>query len=396
MRYIWIDALCITQDSSEDWEAEAPTMRDVYANSACNVCASTSDSPDGGLFRERDPKAIYPGLVFGSLYSTEPQPYYTFDKSYWDRQIFDGPLHNRGWVFQERLLAPRVLYFGKNQVLWECLTDHKCEGFPKGIPLHSSQKDLGPLWDSLSTSKDQSFRMRGLLNLWGGLIQQFSQCTLTKPSDKLSAMAGVAKLFQDVTGDEYVAGWWKSRLIETTDWRVHEPRMRGSSEYRAPSWSWASVDGPVSIYGVSARTEFLVVLRDVHVTSRGRDAMTSILDASIVLRGTIFMATCHYPDDGNRTLFVDDRQFTFRLYPDASDIVFPQNKWIALMPLKRDYSYGENGAKEPYVVCLILEKLTDTSAVQVRYRRLGHCTFYKLEEVDYFSAGSQVGNIKII
>ena len=62
INYVWIDALCIIQDSEKDWEAEAPAMRDVYANSACNVAASASCNPEGGLFRTREPDSKNPPI----------------------------------------------------------------------------------------------------------------------------------------------------------------------------------------------------------------------------------------------------------------------------------------------------------------------------------------------
>ena len=145
IQYIWIDALCIIQDSIEDWEADAPTIRYIYANSTCNIAASASSGPDDGMFRLRNPEDIRPRTIMSSLFAETPRPHYIFEKGYWDREIFDGSLHNRGWVFQERFLAPRVLYFGKRQVLWECFSEHRCDGFPQGIPAHWSDKSVEPL-----------------------------------------------------------------------------------------------------------------------------------------------------------------------------------------------------------------------------------------------------------
>ena len=225
IRYIWIDALCIVQDSTKDWEAEAATMRHVYANSACNIVAAASRDPEEGMFRLRNAENIRPRIVQSSLFVKRPTPHYIFEKGYWDQQI-RGPLHNRGWVFQERFLAPRVLYFGKHQVLWECLCEHKCEGFPQGIPGHWSDKSVDPLLDLLlKKSIERRTQMDvWVFNLWNDLVKQYSRCELTKASDKMFAMAGIAKLFRDITGDEYVAGWWKSRLLESLDWRVYGPR----------------------------------------------------------------------------------------------------------------------------------------------------------------------------
>ncbi|KAK2018751.1 heterokaryon incompatibility, partial [Colletotrichum eremochloae] len=49
--YEWIDRFCIIQNSRDDWGAEAPMMRHIYANAACNIAASASNSPNDGLFR---------------------------------------------------------------------------------------------------------------------------------------------------------------------------------------------------------------------------------------------------------------------------------------------------------------------------------------------------------
>jgi hypothetical protein len=51
-----------------------------------------------------------------------------------------------------------------------------------------------------------------------GLIPQFSQREFTKAEDKLPAFTGVAKYIGDVTGYDYVAGIWKSRLLIELIW----------------------------------------------------------------------------------------------------------------------------------------------------------------------------------
>lgn len=239
VRYVWIDCLCIIHDSRDDWETEAPTMRHVCANSARNIATSTSTGPQGGLFRLRKPQDIQPGIIETTFMSTSPEKYFIFDKSYWDLHMFQGALHHRVWVFQEHFPAPRVLYFASNQILWQCLEQHECEGFPNEIPLHDSFKSLHRL---LETPKDKDSLACGqmpyqYIDLWIDLVASYSRCQLTRPSDKLFAFAGIAKPFQEITGDIYLAGMWKSRILDLLDWYIYEPTARLSSEYRAPSWS---------------------------------------------------------------------------------------------------------------------------------------------------------------
>lgn len=93
---------------------------------------------------------------------------------------------------------------------------------------------------------------------WNDLIEKYSRCELTYPSNRLVAVAGIAKLFQDVTKDRYIAGPWSSHLLPMMTWRVHYPQPRRPSEYRASLWSWAFVDGPVHMTGFSSDSKLLV------------------------------------------------------------------------------------------------------------------------------------------
>ena len=48
--YLWIDSLCILQDSIDDWKAESPVMGQVYANAYCVISATASESSPAGAF----------------------------------------------------------------------------------------------------------------------------------------------------------------------------------------------------------------------------------------------------------------------------------------------------------------------------------------------------------
>jgi hypothetical protein len=87
---------------------------------------------------------------------------------------------------------------------------------------------------------------------WYDIVRQFTTRSLTKDTDTLPALAGLARQFQRITKDVYCAGLWKKDLIRgllwdrlpiwskdgTTRWDTTKP-----SEYLAPSWSWAGVLG---------------------------------------------------------------------------------------------------------------------------------------------------------
>jgi hypothetical protein len=115
LRYIWINSLCIIQDSKEDWQREASLISKVYTNSACNISATGASDGSIGLFFDRNPLAIQPfrarflgNQVKGSFYLVNP--------SLWANEVDYSPLNRRAWVVQERLLSPCNLHFGSTQV----------------------------------------------------------------------------------------------------------------------------------------------------------------------------------------------------------------------------------------------------------------------------------------
>lgn len=398
IRYIWVDALCIIQDSEEDWNAEAPTMHLVYSNSTCNIAASASTNPEESLFHTRNMESILPARVESSLFSTKPRPCYLLDESYWDRQISTGPLHNRGWVFQECFLTPRVLYFGKNQLLWECLTRHKCEVFPNGIPMHWSSKSIDAL---LETSPSDAARKSGRFsrdkfNLWNDLVEKYSRCDLTYPSDKLLALAGIAKLFQGATSDSYIAGLWRSQVLAMMDWRVYDPRPRQSSEYRAPSWSWASVDGPVTIRGLITGDEFLVELLKAEVTTKLPDEMSAVLGGFVTLKGRLIAAVLQHYNPPFVVLLTEFGKFSVQIHPDTSDIELADNRCLNYVPFSLSYQSGEDGEKTPCVASLILEEVYHLSESEPQYRRIGHFNSRAQDEINSFCLKAEMQTFKVL
>jgi hypothetical protein len=126
IRYLWIDSLCIIQDSIEDWAAESSGMGDVYKNTFCNIAATAA--PDGrtGCFLKREPLlARQCKIRISSTNDNGPLQngiYNIVPNDLWKRGMSgprDAPLNSRAWVVQERVLAPRVPHFGINQLFWE-------------------------------------------------------------------------------------------------------------------------------------------------------------------------------------------------------------------------------------------------------------------------------------
>jgi hypothetical protein len=124
VQYLWIDSLCIIQDSEEDWERESSMMGSVYQNGMCNIGATAASNGTVGCFSERDPLLAQPCRVKIEKdlkkFKLKKGTYNLVPKKLWDAGLSEAPLLRRAWVVQERVLTQRMLHFGRNQLFWEC------------------------------------------------------------------------------------------------------------------------------------------------------------------------------------------------------------------------------------------------------------------------------------
>ncbi|KAI3337550.1 heterokaryon incompatibility protein-domain-containing protein [Xylariaceae sp. AK1471] len=239
MRYIWIDSLCIIQDDSQDWQQEAALMADVYKHSTCNLTAAEAVNSSSGLFLDHNPiltKPVKASFVTGS------QGVVLHD--FWPEGILQAfeasPLMTRGWVVQERILSRRNLHFSRDQVVWECRSDSTCETFPDGAPFKEIPRSLKHRFARVIYGGDQGPQSH--TEVWNVLVSEYTRCKLSFASDKLIAFGGIASAFSGPLGRHYVAGMWLDNLAYQLCW---VGKRRAGQSYTAPSWSWASTEGPV-------------------------------------------------------------------------------------------------------------------------------------------------------
>ena len=261
IQYLWIDSLCIMQDSKEDWNVESSLMTQVYGRCVLNLAAASSNDCTGGLFQSRSPS--YLGSRFISVESIPDgfKSYYQlWDQSVWPAGYEFAKLNTRAWVMQERLLSPRTLGFAKAQLFWECRCNRSSEEFRFGYPselFERRQRDFPQpgiqdklKTDSLSHHMDGRFKdthNRRLSLAWHNLVMDYSRKEITYEQDKLPAISGLASLFAQQLGTAYLAGLWRSTILSDLLWRADpgDSTLNLPLEYRAPSWSWASVNCPV-------------------------------------------------------------------------------------------------------------------------------------------------------
>ncbi|PVH79651.1 HET-domain-containing protein [Cadophora sp. DSE1049] len=283
LRYLWIDALCILQDSQTDWELESAKMGQYYQKAWLTIAAGMSDGGKEGLLAKRSPHGLAHirlktrakaardasiGQTFTVYFALDPI-----------KPSTQCPIRTRGWTFQEELLSRRYLSFETTQTYLRCgtIVHHEC----------GRQDDL---------MSDESPFMEGEQLLqrkdWLEIVRRYSSRNLTKESDKLPALSGLAHEYCARWGDEYLAGLWRQDLWRNLLWRRNEtytlPEPRRPSEYRAPSWSWASLDGRIEFLGpASVNDEAKIRIESVNMELAGSDPMGQVSGGTIRMRGVV-------------------------------------------------------------------------------------------------------------
>jgi len=258
MEYLWIDSLCIIQDSVEDWAQECSKMAGVYMRATLVVAAAAAADSTQGLFSPRD--------ILRGPYLDDVGSLYLRERVTSRKAQLTSPLASRAWAYQEGLLAPRLLLYNEHQMSWECRQGTKDEGVNIVVSSNNScsKKAFYESIERLSSastarksiSHGRESVMRNICNrldTWYACVEDYSHRQLTQQDDKLPALSGLATAIQNPALGEYLAGIWSKDLGTGLFWARHTAREElfgrpffKYGRYRAPSWTWASHEGPVN------------------------------------------------------------------------------------------------------------------------------------------------------
>lgn len=279
IEYIWIDSLCIIQDSKEDWLEQSGKMADIYENSTITLAGTASSGPESGLFIE--PSLHLQGYVtdgtvevvatkhtevqclLAKASTDNPVMHIKASPSHNSPAHFthdDLPLLKRGWVYQERLLSPRIVHFGAIDLIWECNCDMAC--YCKHYRGSGSRNAIThPVKPQHIASVRAASEGHGHVGRWVQVVEAYTAMDFTYESDRLPAIAGVAKQFRrNMANQRYIAGLWEEGLLSGLTWsratiitalvmwkhRVLELKPRPFAVKVSPSWSWISVPGAIT------------------------------------------------------------------------------------------------------------------------------------------------------
>ena len=286
-RYVWIDSLCIIQDSASDWQRESSLMGSVYSGGAINIAADAAEDGDQGFLSKRTP-SCFPY----TLPDNDSHGMLLMKASKRKRWVeYSGNLRRRAWVFQEYTLSACSIRYNMNGISWECRCG--CHYDSEVISEENQSrrdtralKNLPLQWRSVSPSSPAN-KISEVMALWRKLINEYSKKELTFEMDVLSALSGFASLVHTATGDQYLAGNWRCDLPAALQWVPQDPDWR-STTYLAPTWSWAACKKscPV-VYPFPSTTQFKVKVLDAGVTLDGDNPFGRVSDGFLKLEGLV-------------------------------------------------------------------------------------------------------------
>ncbi|KAH7308825.1 heterokaryon incompatibility protein [Rhexocercosporidium sp. MPI-PUGE-AT-0058] len=304
LQYLWIDALCIIQGDADDWARESSKMCDVYSNAQLTIAGDNSPGNSHGILNKQSfgvpPKEVEykDSTVFirrqlgrehdnFAMIGRGPEP---------------EPINCRGWCLQEAVLSNRLLRYTSKELFWECNEWRNCECGHSSALIEKDDEA-----SSRSVRKPEIFGTLTppeLRQNWSDIIMKFTERQLGYDEDKLPALSGLANQFAKVQAlattekDEYLAGHWRSDLVISLLWNVEDDRSRDTRDkevvyrrpkvWRAPTWSWASIEGPVSVIPLRHFRSCLEVVKVATVPSTlDPYGKIEVMSGRLIVRGRV-------------------------------------------------------------------------------------------------------------
>jgi hypothetical protein len=296
IRYLWIDSLCIIQDDTADWESESTKMGAIYQAAQIVIAASASADPDVSfLALRRTPYAKPLELQYerqdGGYSTVKARPLLEEFPSI-------EPLDTRAWTFQEQWLSRRLLRYCSGELRWRCRKKRRCE-------CQTFHLTAGHRYESFQSCPSPSSTAWHYLINWYAMVRVYSIRKLTRRSDKLPAISGMAAIVSEKISSPYVAGLWKDTLLFDLQWETfpslskEEHRsLRASRIYLAPTFSWVSIDSQTEYENGGGQfkpidTDVMAdaIIVDVQITLKGLNPFGEAIDGFLISEGPLVSAT---------------------------------------------------------------------------------------------------------
>jgi hypothetical protein len=268
IRYIWIDSLCIIQDGDgyADWNRESTKMAQYYQRSILTLAATSGSVEDGLCPTESHDIRRIVRLPYRDMSGVQRGYFYLYPEEnlskVYRETIRSSELLQRGWVFQEWLLSRRIVCFTPFGTLIECQSRDPRNICGESLKIKIAKDDPLPLF----LKRLFGFESSNISNLWYTIVEAYSALNLTNPAqDRIKALSGIAleygramekslatsrKLLSSslfAATSEYACGLWPDDLHVGLLWQHKNPCSTNQRIEAAPTWSWASITGRVSL-----------------------------------------------------------------------------------------------------------------------------------------------------
>ncbi|KAI8963071.1 HET-domain-containing protein [Daldinia sp. FL1419] len=296
--YLWVDRLCVIQDSDADKAIQIPQMDLIYSKAALTIVATCGTATDGLSGINGTPRTIKQRIA------RVAKDLALIDIHHLDQEYQDSRWKTRGWTFQEGLCSQRILIITPDQVFWSCETSKCCETIAfEAFPTVVAPNDI--IYSVLSGH--EVFGEFGSSNNFAyselnSMIKGYCNRKLTMQADALDAFSGVLRRVGVNTGHEFHWGhsvsirfdeslaWNNITWYLDREWRehglperrreMHRVRSSDGTVYKVqfPSWSWL---GWKNIFGVNRPAPRQVVLEpELDIMKLGANGKAALLCSS--------------------------------------------------------------------------------------------------------------------
>lgn len=393
--YIWIDSLCIIQQDSEDFAKQSSKMGKIYMCAVLVISADSGQSVEAGFLEKR----LYASTTIripiwkrqphsADRVFAKPIPI-DYDQRDDHTSFGSDPTFARAWCFQEQRMATRIVHFTTSEMSWGCGSDLTCECGRLGWTDYGDNPELlQRYFNSLESTSDERGRAPSTVEFWWSLIESFSRRRLTRVTDRLPSISGLAKLMQCEELGEYYAGMWERQLPISLLWTTDD--LVGSQhypwrplEYIGPTWSWVSLMGIVQRPEWAHDRKVVANIDKVYCVRNSTDSFGTIASASITITAP---AT------------TDNLQHGFSKYSDGSILRCAElasgglkNEFLDLRPNR-----NPEEDSSPYlgeVLCLLIARpgkeyseallLTKSATLNGVFERIGTLIMYERQDKEW-------------
>ncbi|KAH7408618.1 heterokaryon incompatibility protein-domain-containing protein [Phaeosphaeria sp. MPI-PUGE-AT-0046c] len=242
IKYLWVDSLCIIQDSATDKQKEIASMAGIYKNATIVISAAVSADCGQGFLHDRASVQLRLDNSLRLPFFSEADPetrgimdwIYLCPEAHMGYKVlrFDQePISNRAWTYQESKLAQRLLIFGSGPPQWHCKEGEMIYGLdlllddlpdPNGYSriMRRTVIDGETVGGETTMTREKvPTEDIGAWKEWFPMLENYSFKKLTVRTDKLLAISAMAAEYASPGRGIYAAGLWEASLPRSLLWR---------------------------------------------------------------------------------------------------------------------------------------------------------------------------------